>query len=54
MMRQHRPRWLSVRKSASIGVETARTWPVYLPPELMPGLGGPGFLRAGVAIWLAW
>ena len=30
MMRQHRRRWSSVRKSASIGVETARTWPTCL------------------------
>jgi hypothetical protein len=54
MMRQHRRRWLSVRESASIGVETARTWSIYMPPELLPALGEPGFLRAGVAIWVAW
>ena len=36
MMRQRRRRWLSVRKSASIGIETARWWPVYAPPELLP------------------
>jgi hypothetical protein len=43
MMRQHRPRWLSVRKSASIGVETARTWPVYVPAEVLPALPDLGF-----------
>jgi hypothetical protein len=25
-------------------------WPVDAPPELLPALGGPVFLRAGVAI----
>jgi len=43
MMRQHRRRWWSVRKSASIGVETARTWPVDVPPELLRALGDLGF-----------
>jgi hypothetical protein len=43
MVRQHRGRWLSVRKSASIGVETARAWPVYAPPELLRALGDLGF-----------
>jgi hypothetical protein len=38
MMRKHLRRWLSVRKSASIGVETARMWPVYVAAELLPGL----------------
>jgi hypothetical protein len=43
MMRQHRRRWWSVPKSASIGRETADTWPVYVPPELLPAFGDPGF-----------
>jgi hypothetical protein len=43
MMRERRWRWLSVRKSASMGVETARTWPVDVPLELLPALGDLGF-----------
>src|SRR5260370_35861791 len=43
MMRQRRRRWWSVRKSASIGVETAPAWPVDVPPELLPALGDGGF-----------
>src|SRR5450755_4325486 len=49
MMRQHRRRWLSVRKSASIGRETARTWPADVPPELLPAFGDPGFCVREVA-----
>lgn len=43
MMRRHRRRWSSVRKSASIGVETAGRRPVDPPPELLPALGDMGF-----------
>jgi len=54
MMRQHQWRWLSVGKSASIEIKTAREWPVYAPSGAAAGLGGPGLLRAGVVIWVAW
>ena len=37
-MRQHRRRWSSVRKSASIGDGTARTWALYVPAALLPAL----------------
>ena len=32
-----------MRKSAFIGVETAHTWPVYVPAELLPAFGDRGF-----------
>jgi hypothetical protein len=54
MMRQRWRRWLSVRKSVSIGLETALAWPVDVLAELLPALPDIGFCVGGVAIWVAW